>query len=155
MRQQPAHPIGDAGGSQRDRNGREDATTTETTNPNKGTRQGEAPRAAWQRLMDGLTDVEGDLNAPNGHLERPLTKTREAIRMVRALWTQAMHTPHEEWMARIERKIDTLADTKSKAKEQTWAQVAAQHATRMETTCKPQRHARTSQDARGPGPDTG
>ena|SRR5271163_5039566 len=121
--------MGVAGGSPRDRNGHAGATTTDTPNPDKGTRQGEAPRAAWQRLIDCLTDVEGDLNAPDGHLERPLTKTREAIRMVRALWTQATHTPHEEWMARIEKKIDTLADTKSKTKEQTWAQVAAQHAT--------------------------
>src|SRR5437016_7462525 len=48
-----------------------------------------------------------------------------------------------EWMARIEKKLDDMAKDKIKTSPQgrTWAQVAAQQATRLETTCQPQKHS--------------
>jgi len=58
---------------------------------------------------------------------------------------RAKRPSQSEWMARIKKKIDGLASggkgkDKDMPQRQTWAQVAAQQATRLETTCQPQKH---------------
>jgi hypothetical protein len=135
-----AHTMSAAGGSQRGR----DATASQRP-PDTQTRaqtHQERPDGLCRKIIDGLKDVERVLASQD---EWPTAKVQDLIRVAQAL-ERALKTrapPQGEWMARIEMKIDDLVKVKSKESPQgrTWAQVAAQQATRLETACQPQKHS--------------
>jgi hypothetical protein len=130
-----------ADGSQRGR----DATDASQRPPSTQTRaqtHHEGPDSLCQQVIDGLKDVERVLGTQN---EWPTAKVQDLLRVAQALQRvlRAKAPSQSEWMARIEKKLDDLAKDKSKDSPQgrTWAQVAAQQATRLETACQPQKHS--------------
>src|SRR5207248_640265 len=92
--------------------------------------------AAWRKLIDCVTSMEGDLNKPEGQV--PMAGLRRGMRevghQIRELWKQATRnrSPIEEKLGRLDDKLEGLlkggkgvGTGSDRRTPTTWASIAA------------------------------